>query len=599
MYILSIIKNIFVVLSEPQRVKFVVIFIFFLASALLQIVGVASIAPFITILSNQELIQSNGILSTLYSISGAESNTEFIIFFAIVSLLMIFASNFMSGLTLWLLLKFSVHIGSDLQCRLYKNFLQREYVFHKGANYNRTISIISQETPRFVYMVLQPFLLLVSHLFVAMLILIGLLVLNPWIAFASGLIIGGSYLITYIFVKSSLSEHGRIMTERNDGLQAILSESFIGIKDIKLTSMEKMYVQEFSKLNHKGLSSAAYIVLSGDLPKYVIETISFGAILMLAVILLLSSDSAGGVISILSVYALAGYKLLPTMQQIYKSVSSMSANGSVVEDLKSELQTIVPSPKEPFGDPIDKVSTIELKDAYFRYPSAESSTLRDVNVKFQLGKLNTIAGPSGSGKSTLADVVLGLLPLEKGDLLIDGQYLSVSCLTSYQRSIAYVPQSIFILDENVIANVAFGVTKDAVDIEKVKDALTKANALDFVEQLPQGLNTRLGQDGKRLSGGQRQRIGIARALYRNSKILILDEPTSALDIESEYDLMMLLNDLKNFVLTIVISHRPAAIKLSDTITLLDQGEVIASASYQELRENNSNFREILEKGMME
>lgn len=599
MYILQIIKNIFEILDEKQRFKLIILMLFFLFSALVQIIGVASIAPFITILSNQNLIHKNEFLSFLYNFFGAADNNQFIIGFAIASLMMIFASNAISALTLWLLLRFSVSVGGELQQQLYKNFLHREYIFHKTTNYTRTISIISQETPRFVYMVMQPFLLLVSQLCVAILILLGLLILNPIIAFASGALIGGSYLLTYIFVKKALVRHGKVVTERNDGVQSILSESFIGIKDIKLSSLEKKYVDAFGELNHRGLNSAAYITLSGDLPKFVIETISFGAILLLAIVLLLTSDSAESVISILSIYALAGYKLLPTMQQVYKSISSMSANGAVVSELKYDMRQPVVYRSGPLGTPMDKIESFELRSACYQYPNTTSLTLDTINLEFKLGNLNTIAGPSGSGKSTLADVMLGLLPISSGSLLVNHQELSGSLLADYQSSIGYVPQSIFILDDTVVANVAFGVRREDIDLDKVNKALRQANAMEFVERLPQGINTPLGQDGKLLSGGQRQRIGIARTLYRDSKILILDEPTSALDIDSEYELMMLLGRLKSEVLMVVISHRPAAIKLSDTITIIERGKVTDAGSYEDLKNNSAHFRDMLEKGLLE
>lgn len=599
MYILHIIRNIFTILDDRQRLKLSILLCFFLFSALVQIVGVASIAPFITILSNQNLIHKNEFLSFLYNFFGCESNNQFIIGFAVASLLMILFSNTISAITLWLLLKFSVLIGGDLQKKLYHNIMHREYIFHKTTNYNKSISTISQETPRFVYMVLQPFLLLVSQLCVAVIILLGLLIINPFIAFASGALIGGSYFLTYIFVKKSLVRHGRIVTERNDGVQAILSESFIGIKDIKLGSLEHRYADAFGKLNLKGLNSAAYIALSGDVPKFVIETISFGAILLLAIILLLTSDSPDGVISILSIYALAGYKLLPTMQQVYKSISSMSANGSVVSDLKYELSRAVADRPLAKGSLIDEIKSYELKDVCYQYPNVKASTLSNINLRFELGKLNTIAGPSGSGKSTLADVMLGLLPYSQGTLLVNGRELNESSMADYQNNIGYVPQNIFILDDSVVANVAFGVLEDDIDQDKVYRALQQANAMEFVERLPQGIHTQLGQDGKLLSGGQRQRIGIARTLYRNSKMLILDEPTSALDIESEYELMMLLEKLKTEVLIVVISHRPAAIKLSDTITILDQGRLLATGSYEELKASSSSFRDMMEKGFIE
>src|SRR5690606_11970080 len=214
------------------------------------------------------------------------------------------------------------------------------------------------------------------------------------------------------------------------------------------------------------------------------------------------------------------------------------------------------------------------------------------------GQLNTIAGPSGSGKSTLADIILGLLPPASGQLITNNKPTMGHDLITYQRTIGYVPQHIFILDGDVISNVAFGVTRENVDIERVKTALQQANAWEFVAKLPKGLENDLGQDGKLLSGGQRQRIGIARALYRDNKILVLDEPTSALDIESEHDLMQLLNQLKHERLIIVISHRPAAIKLSDKILVIAEGKLIANGSYDELYENNLYFRSMIEKGFM-
>jgi ABC-type multidrug transport system fused ATPase/permease subunit len=599
MYILKVIENLFSILTKNQKIKFSFISVFFLFSALLQIVGIASIAPFITILSNQEIIHTNKVLSYLYDFFAANSNADFIFGFAIASLIMIFTSNAISALTIWLLLKFSVSIGSELQSRLYEKFLHREYIFHKTTNYNKIIAVVAHEAPRLVYMVLQPFLLLISQLCIALIILVGLLWVNPWIALAAFAIIGGSYLLSYYLLKKSLSRHGQVVTDRNDGMQAILSESFIGIKDIKLNSLEKNYISSFEKLNYRGLNSAAYITLSGDLPRFVIETISFGAILILAIVLLDDSNSSQEIISILSIYALAGYKLLPTMQQIYKSISSISAHGSVAESLVKKIDAVIESHNDRVGEPMSSVSSIELVGINYQYPGATESTLSDINVKFEAGKLNTIAGASGSGKSTLADIMLGLLPQSSGKILVNGAELTNNILADYQCSIGYIPQSIFILDATVLANVAFGVPREKIDVEKVNAALCKANAMEFVERLPDGICTRLGQDGKLLSGGQRQRIGIARTLYRDNSVLILDEPTSALDIDSEYELMMLLEKLKEQVLTIVISHRPAAIKLSDTITLMKRGVIIASASYEELRETSPEFRDTLEKGMMD
>ncbi|WP_331344885.1 ABC transporter ATP-binding protein [Cellvibrio sp. UBA7661] len=598
MYILSIIRSIYAVLSKEQKTKMLLLQLFFAFSAVVQVVGVASIAPFIGIISNPESIHTNKVLSTIYDLGKFNSTNEFILGFALLSIAMILISNGVSALTLWLQLRFSIYLGSSFQFQLFEKFINRDYLFHKSTNYNRLISIISSDAPRFIYMVLQPYLMMCSQAFVALIILVGLLFLDPIIAIGSALLIGGAYLGTYWIIKKSLKRHGDIITERNRSIQALLSESFIGIKDIKLNTLETKYTANYRKINQRGLDSSAYIALSGELPRFAIETISFSAILLFAILLLANNSSSANVVSILSVYALAGYKLLPTMQQMYKSISSISANGGVVLELKRNLDVVTENKEHINIKPMQNVDSLTLNNITYQYPNTDKYALDDVSLNFMRGQLNTIAGPSGSGKSTLADIILGLLPPASGKMTANNINLQGELLQSYQATIGYVPQHIFILDDSVIANVAFGVDKKDIDIERVKQALINANAMEFVEKLPKGLETGLGQDGKLLSGGQRQRIGIARALYRNNKVLILDEPTSALDIESEHELMNLLNQLKKEVLIIVISHRPAAIKLSDRISVIADGKLIANGEYAQLYAENDYFKSMIEKGFM-
>ncbi len=599
MYLFNIIKLVLQALSEKQRNTLIFLMMFFFLSAIIQIVGVASISPFIAILSNPGLIQNSNPLRYLSALIGTEDNTKFIIFFAAMSISMIFLSNFFSMLTQWLLMKFSINIGRELQARLYKNFIHRDYIFHKTNNYTKAISIISNQAPRFVYMVFQPLLLLAVNLFMATIILVALIIFNPIIAIASAALIGGSYLLTYLAVKRTLTKHGKIVSERNEKMQLILSESFIGIKDIKLSSIEEKYVAQFDRDNIQGLKSAAHITLTEDLPKFVIETISFSAILVLAIILLSKGNAPASVMTVLSVYAIAGYKLLPTMQQIYKSVSTASAHGDAILQIHRELSATTGTTGNRTAKPLPEISTLSLENLNYQYPNSQELAIESVSLSFKAGKLNTIAGHSGSGKSTLADLMLGLLHPQSGALLVNGQPISPASISDYQCSIGYVPQHIFILDDTVIANIAFGLEPHEIDLNKVTRSLQQANALEFVNKLSHGINTNLGQDGKLLSGGQRQRIGIARALYRDSKLLLLDEPTSALDIDSEHDLMILLAKLKHIALVVVISHRPAAIKLSDTITLMESGKVLATGTYGELMATSERFREMMEKGMME
>ncbi len=594
MYILSVIKTILSVLDKKAKRQYIWLQLVFFVSAFFQVAGIASIGPFISILSNPDIIHSNEILSSLYLNLGFKTDTQFIFAVALASLVMILTSNTVAGFTKWLTFRFSVSIGSSLQQKIYKNFLFKDYLFHKTENYNKKIATVAAQVPRFVYMLFQPFLLLTSQLFIVLLILIGLLIMDPLLAFIAGGLIGGSYLLTYVVLRQKLAYHGAVISEKNDRVQSILSESFIGIKDVKLDSLESRYIERYNSINVRGLKSQAFIALSGELPRFVIESISFGAILILALVLLTTQDDIRSVVPILSIYALAGYKLLPTMQQIYKALSSLSGHGSVAKIIRKNLTSTSFDPASVSDSPSPmEIHQVQLSNAEFAYGREGTPAVQNVSLTLNRGEIYSLVGHSGSGKSTLADIILGLLKLRSGDLIVNDKVLSDQELGSFRKKVGYVAQTIFILEDSVINNVAFGVPEDQIDMDRVKQALTLANADEFVDELPSGIHSNLGQDGKLLSGGQRQRIGIARALYKQTDLLVLDEPTSALDMESEYKLMKTLNSLKKDLIILVISHRPASIKMSDKIILMSAGQLEDIGTFTELSERNDDFRQMM------
>ena len=600
MYVIDVIRQSFRILASRGRNQFIFLQLFNLLSAFIQVFGVASIAPFIAVISNPEIIHSNSILAACYAAAGFSSDTQFIAAFAVISVCLILLSNLITGVTYWLSFRFSIDIGSLLQNELFSNLLRRPYIFHKVTDHNKAIALVNQQLPRFIYMVLQPILILFSQLMVSMVILGGLFALDPLIALSAGVVVGGSYGLTYIMLRKALSYHGNWVSKRNDGVQATLSEAFIGVKEIKLRGNERDYVKRFEIYNRQGLVSTSFIALAGDIPKLVIESISFGAIILLAVLMISFGERDSEVIGLISLYALAGYKLLPTMQQVYRSVSSISAHGSIVPTIASNLDAAADgNHDEPTVSLASAISEMGLANISFSYPEAKETALKDVTLTFTRGTVNTIAGPSGSGKSTLADIALGLLQPQSGHLTINGKALAEDQLRAYRAAIGYVPQHIFLTNDSVVANIAFGVPSDEIDLARVERALAMAKARDFVDKLPNGMHSNLGQDGKLLSGGQRQRIGIARALYHDAQVLILDEPTSALDIESEHEVMLTLQSLKNAVLIVIISHRPAAIKMSDNITLIENGELVARGSYIELQSDNTYFQKLMEMSAAE
>ncbi|EAR11142.1 ABC transporter ATP-binding protein [Reinekea blandensis] len=594
MYILKVVRSIFELLDPKAKTRVLILQVFFTLAALVQVTGIASIGPFIAVLSSPQVIHTNALLNYLYELGQFDNDALFISALAVGSLLMIIASNAIAALSLWVTFRLSVSLGGSLQNQAYIDFLNKDYLFHKTTDYNVPIAVITQQIPRFVYMVFQPFLLLTSHAFIGVLIIVGLVILDPLLALFAASILGGAYTLIYYGLKPRLKRHGNSISIRNTRIQSILSESFTGIKEIKLGSFEQDYQDRFSKINRKGLNSQAYISLSAEMPRFLLESISFGAILGLAMVLLSSDRGMASIVPILSLYALAGYKLLPTLQQIYKSVSSLSGHGEVAIELVKALDFQQYKRTTTPAQPMD-ISSIELDGVSYRYPDAKFSAVNSVHTVLNKGNIYSLTGHSGSGKSTLADIILGLIKPSEGHIKINNQPLTDDSLQSFRANVSYIGQSIFLLNDTVTRNVAFGIKDQDIDHDKVIEALKLANAYDFSMALPQGIDTKLGQDGKILSGGQRQRIGIARALYKSCDVLVLDEPTSALDIESEYLLLQTLNSLKEDLIVLLISHRPASIRMSDIILFLKDGQIADEGSFSELKARSNEFIEIMTK----
>ncbi len=603
MYIWQIIKIAVGVFNRKQYRSFIVLLVFFLVSAVIQVAGIASIGPFIAALTSPDLLKNNVIMKSLMTMFDLQTNVEIISFVAIVSLALLVVSNAVSVAAQWLLLTFSVDIGGSVQGRLFASLISRDYLFHKSNDYSASIPKISQDALRFVYMVLQPILQLFSNAFVAAIILGGLVALNPFVALVAGVVLSIAYSGTYFILKKKMAAEGSLLTQKTAATHKVLNEAFVGVKEIKLVGIEQQFIDKFNQVNRQGMQSATFLSLAVDIPRYVIETIALSAIFISAIFALMAGIEPASILPILSLYAVAGYKLLPTMQQVYKAVSSISAHGSVARDIEWELAQHIP--KSTAGQGVCALAgampglAVEVKDVSYQYPNTDQLALNGVSVQFSFGKINTIAGHSGSGKSTLLDIALGLLTPTHGQLIVGGEPISIHSARSYQQRIGFVPQHVFILNDSVARNVAFGEAAEQFDAERLNTSLKLAGAMEFVSRLPDGFNTVLGQDGKLLSGGQRQKIAIARCLYRNSDILFLDEPTSALDIDAEFEFMQVLESLKQRYLIIIISHRPSAIRYSDFICLMKDGVIEASGSFDELKQTSDSFRNLIEKSSME
>lgn len=586
-------------LTPAQRGQFHWLQCLIAAVAVVQVAGIVSIAPYVALLSNPDLIQRNPLIHGLYTSLGFTSTVDFLTAMAAALVISILISNALGALCVWRITQFSMSVGQTLQRDVYRYHLTKEYALHAQKNSAGLVAQISHESPRLAYMVLIPTLTLSSQVFVILLIAGTLLYLNWVAALAAVALIGGGYVIVYTFTQRALLTLGEVVSRTNRERQKQLNESIIGIKEVKLLGKESLYEERMSRINAAGLQATAAIAMFGDIPRYVLETIALAALLGLATYVLRTEGATAEIVGMMSLYAMAAYKLLPAAQGLFKCISQIRANGDVVHTLHEpvmagrEIDAALAASLDSASmhGPVSLSGPIELQDISYTYPGASVATLEHVSFTIPQNSLVALVGSSGAGKSTIADIILGLLRPNSGVLRVGDTIISPKNVRAWQYQIGYVPQSIFIIDDTVAANIGFGVT--ALNRAAVVRAAEHAEIDSFIGSLPGGYEFQVGERGGLLSGGQRQRLGIARALYRNPQVLVMDEATSALDAATERGIMDTLTGLRSEKTIVMIAHRLSTIQAADIVILIDSGRVLDSGTYAELQARSDLFRRIV------
>ena len=590
---LSILKNIHHLLNERQKRNYILLQALFALTAIIQVAGIASLAPFIALLANQKLIHEHPLLSRIYNELSFASDIRFFIFLALIIMAFIVISNIIAASAMWYSVRFSQNLGVELQSAIYRSYLYKEHVFFSKNNSSHMTSMITQEAPRFTYMVLQPLLSLFSQAFVVLVIAVGLIIVDPVLASIALITVGGSYLGIFRVIKIELGKYDLKFHHANTRKFRLLNESIGGIKEVKLLGTEPQYEKELAEANTTNANANAMISLLSDLPRFIIETIAFCALLGLAIYLLAKHGNSENIISILSLYAMAGYKLLPAAQSIFKAASQIKGNRSALDAIYPEViegRKVIPEDSTPPSEPITANADIRFDNVSYRYPGAETPAIADVSLSIKKNSINAFVGSSGAGKSTMADLILCFLLPTAGAMLVGDKKITVANKRSWQKHLGYVPQNIFLLDDTIVTNIAFGVKPEDIDLEKVKVAAKLANIDQFIETLPEQYNFIVGERGAMLSGGQKQRIGIARALYHDADVLVLDEATSALDNITEREIVATIQKLKASKTIIMIAHRLTTIRNADQIVYFEKGRLEDSGSFEDLTKRSQKFR---------
>jgi ABC-type multidrug transport system fused ATPase/permease subunit len=574
---MKIFKKLLFLLTLRERKQAGLLLIMIIIMALLDMVGVASILPFVTILSNPALIETNVILNKMLQISkivGVESNQEFIFALGVLVFLLLIISLSFKALTTYAQLRYLQAREYSIGKRLIEGFLRQPYSWFLSRNSADFETTILSEVQELVINSMTPLMELFSKGIVAIALITLLILVDPKLALIIGLLLSTVYFFIFFLVRNYLNRTGKERLKNNQLRFAITSEAFGAIKEIKVSGLEETYIKNFSKSAKVFVKTQSASKIISQIPRFILEAAGFGGILLIILYVIAQKGSFNNALPIVSLYAFAGYRLLPILQQIYASITTLAFAGPSLDRLVHEIRNFEPFDENQDTGVLSFNKTISLKNIHYNYPNSSRTSLKDINLTIYAKSSVGLVGATGSGKTTVADIILGLLEPQKGTLEIDGKVITSQNIKSWQRSIGYVPQYIYLSDDTVAANIAFGVEPINIKQEAVEKSAKIANLHDFIiEELPKQYQTTIGERGIKLSGGQRQRIGIARALYRNPKLLILDEATSALDYQTEKVIMDAINNLSKDITIILIAHRLNTIKKCDKIFLLDKGQL--------------------------
>ena len=564
--------------------------------AFFEVVGVASILPFMSMVLDPDQISSNQILSFLFNFFKFDNVETFLFYSGVAVLVLLAFSNFFSAFMYWAITYFSKMQGHIISMRLLKHYLSNNYLFFIERNSSDLGKNILSEIDRVVKGVVLQALQAISKAILTIVVFTFLIYINPFIAIISVLSIGGAYFIFYIISRSYLSTIGEKQSIALFHRYRTVDEAMMGIKDIKLKSLERNFIGRFRQPSIDNARFSAQGLVIAILPRYLLETVAFGGIISIILILLSNDVLISEIIPVLSLYAVAGYRLLPAVQNIYSAQSMIKYNRPALMIIINDLKEIETEEKNELSNEVDQMikfdKKITVNDIFFKYPKSKKNVINGISLSILKNTSIGFAGSTGSGKTTLIDVILGLLDPKKGNIIVDDTIINNQNLLSWQNKISYVPQTIFLIDESISSNIAFGIKREEIDHDKVAKAAQLANLDRFVEDLPEKYDTLVGENGVKLSGGQRQRIGIARALYNEPEVLVLDEATSALDGITENYVMEAIESLSNKLTLIIVAHRITTIENCDMIYFLEEGKVKDHGTYNELISKNSQFKKM-------
>jgi len=577
-------------LTKEEKNDGLKLLIMIIVMGVFDVIGVASILPFMSLTSDPSFIESNQQMMEIYNYLEFDDHKSFVMFSGLIVITLIISSTLIKLTTTYATFRFIFRREHSISVRLVSGYLKQPYSWflnEHSADLSRSVladvrEVVSRAILTCIYMA--------SNGFLALLIVILLLVIDPISAISAFLVFGFIYCVLYISVKKVLSNVGVDRLAANRARFKATSETFSLIKEIKILGKEKFYLSIFDQATKKFIDKEILMASISTLPRFFIEMVVFTAMILVVLINLADDLALSSIIPLLALYAFAAYRLIPALQSIFSNISLFRASVSYLDVISEKYQHLnILTTFENDSKRLNFHKEITLNSMSFRYPKAEKDALSQISIEIPSQNIIGIIGSTGSGKTTIVDVLLGLLSPDQGGLFVDGVKICEDNVREWQRCIGYVPQHISLMDESISANIALGESPEDFNMDSVVSAAKIANIDDFIlSELKEGYETKVGDKGIRLSGGQRQRVGIARALYNKPDVLVLDEATSALDDETEQAVMDAVNNLGRQLTIIIVAHRLSTLAKADIVYKLENGQLHSQGSYEVMCETTNS-----------
>jgi ATP-binding cassette subfamily C protein len=577
--IVSILKRVYALVRPYGRKKLILLFLFGLAQGVLQVAGVTSIFPFLALVSDADRFRQSDTGSWLLERLPPMSDVSLLIWSGMFSVMIILLANAILLANEIYQARYCNGLGHWMRSGLLQRITSNPYDFFLRRNSGELLKKINIDVTVFITGILAPILFIAARIVIVVLMTLTLIAMNPVIALSAMFLIVGFYSCIFLLLNKKRKTSSRELKKAYRGMMREAQQMMNGIKPIKVHGVERFFLKRFSRHSLKEARLMQWLPVYQNTPRYFVEPFVLGGLIILISLLIAAGKDVNALLPTLGIMTFAAYRIMPNLQLLYSNLTTISVKMHALEEISEEFRQLEEPPTQGQESP-SEVETyqlknqIELNDVYFRYSKSKEDVLKNINLTIGCNEFVAVTGKTGSGKSSLIDLILSLHKPTGGRLLIDGKPLSQIGEKEWRTGIGYVPQDIFLLDDTISANIAFGLPESEIDRTQLRKVCATAQILDFIEEeLPEKFSTRVGERGVRLSGGQRQRIGLARALYKNPSLLVFDEATSALDAETEASLMQAIENLHGKVTFIVIAHRLSTIEEADSVLELRNGQI--------------------------